>query len=232
MGSLETVNGDHLEQKPVLVIGAGISGMALARLLTRHSIPCIVFEASPREQVWNTGMTLKDWVWEPLLEELPEETLEALKEAVATDRLLGGRGMIDGTIRDNATGVTLMAPKPGKAGAEEGAVGQFRADRDALRDWFSEGGVNIRYGHRLSGFEGEAGNVKASFENGTEYDGSLLVASDGLNSFGKCIAPHAQEWPRLTVTCQSARSSCRTSSPPFFQSSPYTATCASPMRSS
>ena len=193
--------GNIQEHRPVLIIGAGISGMVLSRLLARYAIPSIVFEATTQDQILNTGMTLKEWAYAPLLAELPEASLEDLKGRVATDRILGGNGFIDGTIRDNRTGETLMAPPPAKAGAEGG--NQFRADRDALREWFSEGYVEICFGHKLRDFEGEAGCVLARFENGAEVEGSLIVASDGLHSTGtQSVSSHHHHLISATVRQQ------------------------------
>ena len=168
--------------KPVLIIGAGISGLSTARLLTRHGIPAIVFEQSSPERSQGYAITIRNWAYKPLLSDLDNTPMDDLERAVAVDRDLGGCGWIDLTLRDNSTGVTIIAPEPSKPGEMEQAL--FRANRTALRNWLSQG-VDLRYEHKLSSFKGTAGDVKAVFENGEEVEGSLVVAADGLHSTGK-----------------------------------------------
>ena len=167
--------------KPILIIGAGISGLSAARLLVQHDIPVIVFERSSTERSQGYSITIRDWAFKPLLSDLGDTCVGDLERAVAVDRSLGGCGWIDLTLRDNSTGVTLLAPEPPKPGETEQTL--FRANRTALRSWLSQG-VDVRYEHELRSFEGKAGDVKAIFENGIEIDGSLIVAADGLHSTG------------------------------------------------
>ena len=167
--------------KPVLIIGAGISGLSTARLLTQHNIPVIVFEESSPERNQGYSITVRDWAFKPLLSDLGNSCVSDLERAVAVDRSLGGCGWIDLTLRDNSTGVTLLAPEPPKSGETEQAL--FRANRTALRSWLSEG-VDLRYEHKLTSFKGKAGDVKAIFESGVEVEGSLIVGADGLHSTG------------------------------------------------
>lgn len=167
--------------KPVLVIGAGISGLSTARLLLQHNIPVIVFEQSSPERSQGYSITIRDWAFKPLLSDLGNTCVGDLERAVAVDRNLGGCGWIDLTLRDNSTGVTLLAPEPAKPGETEQAL--FRANRTALRSWLSEG-LDVRYEHKLRSFEGNAGDVKAVFESGIEVEGSLIVGADGLHSTG------------------------------------------------
>ena len=167
--------------KPVLIIGAGISGLSTARLLTKHNISVIVFEQSSPERSQGYSITIRDWAYKPLLSDLGNTCVGDLERAVAVDRSLGGCGWIDLTLRDTSTGVTLLAPQPSKPDETEQAL--FRANRTALRSWLSEG-VDLRYEHKLKSFEGKAGDVKAIFESGIEVEGSLIVGADGLHSTG------------------------------------------------
>lgn len=168
--------------KPVLIIGAGISGLTTARLLSQRNIPTIVFEQSCFERSQGYDITVRDWAFKPLLSDLGNTSVGDLERAVAVDRGLGGCGWIDLTLRDNSVGVTLMAPEPPKPGETEQSL--FRANRTALRNWLGEG-LDLRYEHKLKSFKGKAGGVKAIFENGVEVEGSLIVAADGLHSTGK-----------------------------------------------
>ena len=165
--------------RPVLIIGAGIAGLSTARLLSQHNIPVIVFEQSVPERSQGHSITLRDWAYKPLLSDLGMSDVGELERAVAVDRSLGGCGWIDLTLRDNSTGVTLLAPEPPKPGETEQAL--FRANRTALRSWLSEG-VDLRYEHKLRSFKGNIGELNAVFENGAEVEGSLIVGADGLHS--------------------------------------------------
>lgn len=177
--------------KPILVIGGGLSGLVVARLLTRHDIPVIVFEQSSRDRSQGHGITLRDWAFEPLLQEMGGAvTVEELQRAVATDRGLGGTGWVDLSFRDNSSGETLFNPEPVAAGQK---TTLFRANRSVLRDWLEEG-LEVKYEHKLERLEGSPGQVKATFENGVVYDGTLLVAADGVHSTGKPEYQDNQIW--------------------------------------
>lgn len=166
---------------PILIIGAGISGLATARLLTNAGIPNIVFEASPPDRSQGYAISLREWGYSSLLTALGSLPLSSLTRGVAPDRFLGGTGWIDQALRDNRTGALLVAPDP------ETKQSIVRANRNALRAWIADSGedeLDVRYGHRLKSFHGEMGNVTAEFENGARYQGSLLVAADGVHSTG------------------------------------------------
>ena len=177
-------------RKPVLIIGAGISGLAIARLLTERGIPNIVFEASPAGQSLDYAITLRDWVYKPLLSSIGGVSTDTLEKAVAPDRHVGGTGWMDQTLRDVRTGKTLMAPEPARAGTSQQA--RFRANRNALKIWlrdFGQGKLDVRYRHKLKSLQGELGSVKVRFENGVHCEGSLIVAADGVHSTGKLMLP-------------------------------------------
>ncbi|KAI1380220.1 FAD-dependent monooxygenase, partial [Hypoxylon crocopeplum] len=167
------------ETKPILIIGAGISGLAAARQLTNHGIPNIVFEASGPQRSQGFSISLREWGYEALLSALGDLTVRNLTRGVAPDRHLGGSGWIDQALRDNTTGELLVEPEKG---AKQNIV---RANRNALLEWLKDCGeveLDVRHGHKLKNFCGEIGNVTAEFENGAKYDGSLLIAADGVHS--------------------------------------------------
>lgn len=169
---------------PVLVIGAGLSGLATGRLLTNNGIPNIVFEASPPERSQGFSISLHDWGYSPLLSSLGGVSLQGMIKAVAPDRFVGGTGWVDLAMRDNTTGKVLVAPEA------DARPTVMRANRNALRSWIADSGddeLDVRYGHRLKSISGTAGSMRAVFENGAVFAGSLVVAADGVHSAGTYV---------------------------------------------
>lgn len=167
---------------PILIIGAGLSGLATGRILTNHGIPNIVFESSPLERSQGFAISLHDWGYKALLEGLGGLSLKSMIKAVAPDRHVGGTGWVDLCMRDNTTGDVLVAPP------DENRPAVMRANRNALRAWVADCGedeLDVRYGHKLRSVSGTIGNMTAVFENGAQYSGSLIVAADGVHSAGR-----------------------------------------------
>jgi monooxygenase len=169
---------------PILIIGAGISGLTTARLLTNSGIPNIVFEASSPDRSQGFAISLREWGYATLLSALGDLPLRSLTRGVAPDREIGGSGWIDQVVWDNGTGKKLFVPDANSSTKEE----VVRANRNALRRWIADCGeeeLDVRYGHRLKRVEGSLGDVRVEFENGSFYRGLMVVAADGVNSTGR-----------------------------------------------
>lgn len=67
---------------PIIIVGAGITGLVLAQALTKLSIPFVVYERDPdplyRGKGW--GITIH-WALNQLLELLPQHVIDRLPEA-------------------------------------------------------------------------------------------------------------------------------------------------------
>ncbi|KAF4200327.1 hypothetical protein CNMCM8927_003505 [Aspergillus lentulus] len=174
--------------RPILIIGAGISGLTAARILTNNGIPNIIFEASAPDRSQGFSISLREWGYSALLSALGDLPLSSLTRGVAPDREVGGKGWIDQVLWDNCAGEKLVAPDP----ATKQAI--VRANRNALRGWIADCGeeeLDVRYGHRLKKVEGGLDDITAEFENGAKYQGSLVIAADGVNSTVRTqILPH------------------------------------------
>ncbi|KAL3457360.1 FAD-dependent monooxygenase [Aspergillus heterothallicus] len=167
---------------PILIIGAGLSGLTAARLLTNAGIPNITFEASPPSRTQGYAISLRDWGYTSLLSALGGIPLSSLTKGVAPDRHISGSGWIDQALNDNHTGVCLIKPPP------EANQSIIRANRNALRGWIADCGeedIDIRFGHRL--WEGQRQVIVAEFENGARYRGCMLVAADGVHSAARSL---------------------------------------------
>ncbi|KAF1360704.1 FAD-dependent monooxygenase [Lizonia empirigonia] len=176
-----------MTKKPILIVGSGISGLSVARLLRQHGISCIVFEQSTPEKSQGYAITVRDWAFEPLLSGIGGISVKDFQKGVAVDRELGGTGWVDLTFRNNGTGETLFNPEHSE---KDKKVSLFRANRGVLRDWLGNG-VDIRYDHKLKAVQGRPGNVKAVFENNEEVEGSILIAADGVHSsVRQSLLPH------------------------------------------
>ncbi|BCS18219.1 FAD-dependent monooxygenase nscC [Aspergillus puulaauensis] len=169
---------------PILIIGAGLSGLTAARLLTNAGIPCIVFEASPPSRSQGYAISLRDWGFNSLLAALGNLPLSSLTKAVAPDRHIGGWGWLDQSWRNNQTGsIILMPPREPK---EKPTI--LRANRNAVRTWIADCGeeeLDVRYGHQLTNVtlpKSDDDDIVVEFSNGAQYHGCLLIAADGVHS--------------------------------------------------
>ncbi|KAL2834293.1 FAD-dependent monooxygenase [Aspergillus cavernicola] len=164
---------------PILIIGAGLSGLTTARLLTNANIPVIVFEATTPSRTQGYAISLRDWGFTTLLDSLGSLPLSSLTKNVAPDRHIGGTGWIDLALLNNHTGELIVKPPP------EPNPSILRANRNALRAWIADRGeedLDIRYNHKLTSLSGTLGNLTAHFANGALYTGALLIAADGVHS--------------------------------------------------
>lgn len=173
------------KQLPVLIIGAGISGLTLARLLSHHSIPYAIFESSHRLSRQGHGITARAWAYDPLLAELGVSATE-FKSKAAADCAVGGDGKVDRTLYEVATGKPLVQTVP-RTNTQSPQSDLFRANRNLLRGFLMEG-VDVQFEHELIGveFHGEEQQryILARFKNGETAKGICLVGADGVHSFG------------------------------------------------
>ena len=165
--------------QPVLIIGAGLSGLSLARTLLARNVPIRVFEASPQARKHSYGITLLDWAYEPLASGLKLGSVKAFKAATATDSPVGGSGVIkpDYHYRHAYDGRPLLSPQ----GIAQSL--SFRCNRSRLGKLLMQG-VHVEFGYKLEKVETTSTGVLLHFAGGKTAKGCLAVGADGVHSAG------------------------------------------------
>lgn len=169
---------DMAEDNPhVIVIGAGLAGLAIAHGLQRNNIRCTIVdrEATPRDRSW--GITLS-WALPLLSKLLPEELFNNLQACQPDPNLDADKAGREGIlIRDGVTGAIKTRV-------------QFpiirRVNIQKTKQNLAKG-LTICYGRKLVDItlQDRANSTKgvtAKFEDGTEMTGDVIVGADGGNS--------------------------------------------------
>ena len=174
---------------PVLIIGAGISGLCLAQGLRKASIPFIVFERDPALNIRSQGyrVRINDDGIAALKKTLPPPLYARL---VASCAQIGPGGNPKPQNFINAlTGLTAQ-PKSLEAQLERmppqsrpPANDALNADRNTLRNVLISGLEEyVKFGKGFTSYEATPTGVTVRFSDESEVEGSLLVGADGAGS--------------------------------------------------
>ncbi|WP_406149461.1 FAD-dependent oxidoreductase [Streptomyces sp. NBC_01012] len=152
----------------VTIIGAGLGGLTLARVLHVNGIPSTVYEAeaSPAVRAQGGLLDIREYNGQPALEAagLTEEFRGLILEGRQAMRLL-----------DRDGNVMLDVPDDGTGGEPEVQRGELR---QMLLDSLPAG--TVRWGHKVSGVRGLGdGRHEVAFADGTTAVTDLLVGADG-----------------------------------------------------
>ena len=153
---------------PVTIIGAGLGGLMLARVLHVHGIAAIVYEAEAGPQARAQGGMLD------IHERNGQAALRAagLHDAFVALIHPGGQQC---RVLDRDGQVLLDLPDDGSGGRPEVSRGALRR---VLLESLPAGAV--RWGHKLTGVRSLGGGQhEASFANGASVRTGLLVGADG-----------------------------------------------------
>ncbi|KAG9235773.1 hypothetical protein BJ875DRAFT_257864 [Amylocarpus encephaloides] len=163
------------EQKPIIIIGAGVIGLLLAQALKQSSIAFRIFDRdasiSSRPAGW--GLTVH-WALPALEELLPAALLDQLSRVQVAPEV--GRNDTGQFLFLNLeNGETLWKIQP---------LRRLRVNREKLRGLLASG-VDVQWGKRLEGFatsEEGAGVVHVKFQDGSRAEGRMLIGADGATS--------------------------------------------------
>ncbi|KAI1323139.1 FAD binding domain-containing protein [Xylariaceae sp. FL0255] len=159
---------------PVLIIGAGVSGLLLAQHLKKQGIPYEIFERdtsfTTRGVGW--GLTLH-WSLDPLRSLIPDDLVEDLPYAYA-DRIAVEKGILaKAPYYDLTTGARIAETKSDAL--------KVRVTRDRLRHLLAKG-LDIQWGKSFHSFQDDGDSVTVTFDDGGKRTGRLLVGADGASS--------------------------------------------------
>lgn len=153
---------------PITIIGAGLGGLTLARVLHMHGIPSTVYEAesSPAARTQGGLLDIRDYNGQPALETagLLEEFGKLVLEGRQAMRLL-----------DRDGNLLLDVPDDGTGGQPEVQRGELR---QMLLDSLPPG--TVRWGHKVTSVRAiGGGRHELAFTEGATVTSGLLVGADG-----------------------------------------------------
>jgi 2-polyprenyl-6-methoxyphenol hydroxylase-like FAD-dependent oxidoreductase len=152
----------------VTIVGAGLGGLVLARVLHVHGIPATVYEAEPSPAARRQGgmLDIHPWNGQPALE--AAGLTEGFRKLI-----LPGRESY--RVLDREGAVLLDRPDDGTGERPEVQRGELR---QLLLDSLPDGAV--RWGHKVTGVRAlDEGRHEVSFADGATVVTSLLVGADG-----------------------------------------------------
>lgn len=176
---------------PVIIVGSGIAGLSLARVLAQHNIPVRVFEKASATRREGYGISVREWAARPFCDEIGME-YETFIAACAADADIRGHGLIDPVVYDLHTLEPLTTPSPAPTGSPKASF--FRANRNRIRTTLMAD-LNVAFDVALESIDTSETPrmIKARFSNGEVVEGCLLIGADGVHSTVRSLELSGQE---------------------------------------
>ena len=192
-------------QRPILILGAGISGLALAQGLLKSNIPFRIYERDTHFNLRAQGYRVR--IVGPGIEALQSVLTPALFSRLEASCAINAFGGVGTNVRLDALSseeiesffgklgpprlggnAGIRAPGKGGPGAgmmqkSEGSAQPLNADRMVLRSVLVRGLEEyVEFGKDFSAYETTPSGVTVRFSDGSQVEGSLLVGADGASS--------------------------------------------------
>lgn len=163
-----------VNDKPVLIIGAGVVGLTLAHGLKKANIPFEIYERDENIDARGQGWAITlHWVLQYLREVVDEETFAGLDDV-----------QVDPETGRNDTGnfifINLKTKEP-KFYIPPTA--RRRVNREKLRRLLLKNvAENVHWDKQLTDVQVSDNGVKATFADGSTAEGKMLIGAEGSNS--------------------------------------------------
>ncbi|KZO93960.1 FAD/NAD(P)-binding domain-containing protein [Calocera viscosa TUFC12733] len=161
--------------KSIIIIGAGIAGPVLAMLLKHKGFDAVVYERQPELRQAGIALNVSPQTFKVLnILGLAEKLIalgSQLEEGLTYSQLLGeiiGRNEGPARLRESLGWPLLVVSRSKYC--------------EFLHSSARERGVEMHFSKRCVDVKQEGERVKATFEDGSEAEGDLLVGADGLHS--------------------------------------------------
>eukprot|EP01112_Ceratiomyxa_fruticulosa_P008670 TRINITY_DN2247_c0_g2_i2.p1 TRINITY_DN2247_c0_g2~~TRINITY_DN2247_c0_g2_i2.p1 ORF type:complete len:403 (+),score=74.81 TRINITY_DN2247_c0_g2_i2:232-1440(+) len=166
----------------IIIIGAGLGGLAFAQGLKLGGIDCEIFERDPSKEFRPQGFRIRvGYEGSGALKKvLPQHLWELFQKTCAITKIGQTRANpLTGEIITREDGIAAEARSLPPTALPSDV---YSADRTTLRYLLMED-LNINFGKEFEKYTLlDDGKIRAHFTDGTSVDGDLLVACDGLHS--------------------------------------------------
>jgi 2-polyprenyl-6-methoxyphenol hydroxylase-like FAD-dependent oxidoreductase len=153
--------------KPIVIIGAGLAGLTLARVLHLNGVPVVMYEGEESLDARTQGgqLDIHDFNGQVALEQcqLMDEFRSIINMGAEAMRFLGPDGELVGEIPDD-----------GELTNPEVLRGELRR---ILVESLPEG--TIHWGHKVTSVHANAGAHRVVFANGGSVDTDVLIGAEG-----------------------------------------------------
>ncbi len=193
--------------RTALIIGGGIAGPAAAMALQKAGLEPVIYEARPASAE-GTGTFLT----------LGSNGVDALRTLEADQAVLKAGFATPGITLRSGTGKQLGVSRTGQT-LPDGTTSQTMKRAELYRALLHEAarrGIHVEQGRRLTGAEVTEGGVRATFSDGTDAAGDVLIGCDGVHSTVRKIIDPAAPAP-ATPACSTpaaTRAACRSAPSP------------------